>query len=81
MADSPVADYAVKQSSGQFKINGEAYGTAPYGIAIPKDSGLAKPILAALQVLIKNGQYTTVLKKWGVESGAITDPKINGATS
>jgi polar amino acid transport system substrate-binding protein len=81
MADSPVADYAVKQSAGQFKINGKAYGTAPYGIAIPKKSGLAKPILVALQTLIKNGQYTAALKKWGVESGAITNPKINGATS
>jgi polar amino acid transport system substrate-binding protein len=37
-------------------------------------------VLAALQSLIKSGQYTTILKKWGVESGAITDPKINGAT-
>ena len=38
MADSPVADYQVKQSSGQFKLVGQPYGTAPYGIAIPKDS-------------------------------------------
>ena len=39
MADSPVADYQVKQSDGQFKLVGKPYGTAPYGIAIPKDSG------------------------------------------
>src|SRR3954464_13673691 len=36
MADSPVVDYIVKQSSGQFKVTGKTYGTAPYGIAIPK---------------------------------------------
>src|SRR5438477_63044 len=37
MADSPVADYQVKKSNGQFKVVGTPYGTAPYGIAIPKD--------------------------------------------
>ena len=39
MADSPVAAYIVKQSNGQFKLTGKPYGTAPYGIAIPKDNG------------------------------------------
>jgi len=81
MADSPVAAYAVKKSGGQFKLQGQAYGTAPYGIAVPKGSGLAKPLLAALKTLIKNGQYAAILKKWGVEDGAIKNPAINGATS
>jgi polar amino acid transport system substrate-binding protein len=81
MADSPVAAYAVKQSAGQFKLQGAPYDTAPYGIAIPKNSGLAKPLLAALKTLITNGQYTSILKKWGVQDGAITNPAINGATS
>src|SRR5262249_28728325 len=36
MADSPVAAYIVKQSNGRFKVVGKAYGSAPYGIAIPK---------------------------------------------
>lgn len=81
MADSPVADYQVKLSNGQFKVVGAAYGAAPYGIAIPKSSGLAQPILGAVKELISNGTYTKVLTKWGVAAGAITDPKINGATS
>ena len=81
MADSPVADYAVKQSGGQFKLVGQTYGTAPYGIAIPKNSGLDKPILAAVKKLIANGQYLKILKTWGIQSGAITNPQINGATS
>ncbi len=41
MADSPVAAYIVKQSNGQFKLVGKPYGTAPYGIAIPKGNGMA----------------------------------------
>ncbi|MGH3498115.1 MAG: ABC transporter substrate-binding protein [Nocardioidaceae bacterium] len=88
MADSPVAAYAVKQSSGKFKIVGPTYGTAPYGIAIPRPSGTAsgqapmsKPILDALKKLISDGTYKKILDKWGVEAGAITNPVINGATS
>ena len=82
MADSPVAAYQVKQSSGAFKLVGQAYGVAPYGIAVPKQDGtLDEAILAALKDLIKNGQYATILKKWGVQSGADTHPVINGATS
>ena len=81
MADSPVAAYQVKQSKGQFKLVGKAYGTAPYGIALPKTSGMAEPILAALKVLISDGSYTSILRKWGIEAGAITHPVINGATS
>jgi polar amino acid transport system substrate-binding protein len=81
MADSPVAAYQVKQSHGTFKISGKSYGTAPYGIGVPKGSGLAKPIRDALVVLIKNGKYKQILKKWGIQQGAISNPKINGAIS
>ena len=81
MADSPVAAYQVKKSNGQFKLTGQPYGTAPYGIAVPKHSGLTKPILYALQSLSSSGKYTQILKKWGVQDGAITDFKVNGATS
>jgi polar amino acid transport system substrate-binding protein len=79
MADSPVAAYIVEQSNGEFKLTGKPYATAPYGIAIPKDSGLAEPILAAVKEVIANGTYERILKKWGLEDGAITNPQINGA--
>jgi polar amino acid transport system substrate-binding protein len=81
MADSPVVAYQIKLSNGAFKLAGETYGVAPYGIAIPKNSGMTTPILAALKVLIANGSYKQILIKWGIESGAISQPKINGATS
>jgi polar amino acid transport system substrate-binding protein len=81
MADSPVAAYAVKQSSGMLKLVGQPYGTAPYGFAFPKGNGMTKPVLAALKALMADGTYTKILTKWGVQTGAITDPKINGATS
>jgi polar amino acid transport system substrate-binding protein len=81
MADSPVADYQVQKSNGQFKTVGKPYGTAPYGIALPKDLKLQQPVLDALKVLMSNGQYTSILKKWGITDGAITNPEINGAIS
>ena len=81
MADSPVAAYLVKKSNGQFKMVGQTYGEAPYGIAIPKKSGMQKPVQAALKKLIDGGQYKAILTKWGIQSGAITNPVINGATS
>jgi polar amino acid transport system substrate-binding protein len=81
MADSPVAAYQVKKSAGTFKLSGQPYGTAPYGIAMPKNNGMAKPVQAAMKVLIANGTYTSILDKWGVRAGAITNPQINGATS
>jgi polar amino acid transport system substrate-binding protein len=79
MADSPVVAYQVKQLSGQLKLIGQSYSFAPYGIAIPKKTGMTAPVLAALKVLIANGEYTKILTKWGVQSGAITAPKVNGA--
>ena len=81
MADSPVAAYQVKLSKGQFRLMGKPYGTAPYGIAIPKKSGLAQPVLSGIKTLIKNGTYMKILKKWGIQAGAIKNPKINGAIS
>ena len=81
MADSPVAAYIVKQSNGQFKLTGKSYNTAPYGIAIPKGSGLPKPFLSALKILMSDGTYKAILTKWGIADGAITNPKINGAIS
>jgi polar amino acid transport system substrate-binding protein len=81
MVDSPVAAYQIKKTGGQFKLIGESYGFAPYGIAVPKNSGMATPILAALKALMANGTYGQILTKWGIQSGAISTPKINGATS
>jgi polar amino acid transport system substrate-binding protein len=80
MADSPVASYQVLHT-GQFELLGKDYGPFPYGIAIQKGTGLAKPLQDAMKALIKNGAYTAILKKWDIERGAITTPKINAAIS
>ncbi|HZQ84821.1 MAG TPA: ABC transporter substrate-binding protein [Acidimicrobiales bacterium] len=79
-SDSQVAAYIVQQSNGQFKLSGQPFATAPYGIGVPKN-GLAPALLAAIKDLMSSGIYTKILDKWGIASGAITTPVINGATS
>jgi len=84
LADSPVNAYAAKQSNGQFAIVGQVYGTAPYGIAVPKGgkyAGFADAIKLALQDLKTKGVYDQIMQKWGIASGGISNFTINGATS
>jgi polar amino acid transport system substrate-binding protein len=81
MADFPVVAYQVRHTHGQFKMVGKPYGPFPYGIAVPKGTGMTKPLLSALKILIQNGKYMAILTKWGIQVGAITNPKVNGAVS
>jgi polar amino acid transport system substrate-binding protein len=77
LADSPVVDYAVKTTNGQVEAVGEAYDTAPYGVAIAKQKGqLGKAIQGAFDALIKDGTYKAILDKWGVSSGAVTTSEL-----
>ncbi|MEV3920165.1 ABC transporter substrate-binding protein [Actinomadura coerulea] len=81
-ADSPIVGDAVKKTGGKLEIIGQTYDTAPYGYAVGKNSGqLKEAIQGALKALIADGTYKKILTDAGVESGAITDPKINGAQS
>jgi polar amino acid transport system substrate-binding protein len=79
MADSPVAAYQVKQAAGRFRLVGEPYGTAPYGIAVPKGSPMTNSVHEAVGTLMRDGTYKAILQKWGLELGAIGTPAINGA--
>jgi polar amino acid transport system substrate-binding protein len=83
-ADTPVAAYQVKKTNGQFKLTGAAYATGPYGLAIPKNSGLAPAVQAAVKELVQNGTYAAIFKKWGLPASIVipvSAVKINGATS
>ncbi len=83
-ADTPVAVYQVKKTNGEFKLVGAAYATGPYGLAIPKNSGLAPAVQAAMKELVQNGTYAAIIKKWGLPASIeipVSAVKINGATS
>ena len=81
--DSQVAAWIVKESKGVFTLSGSAIGVAPYGIAVPKTSGMSTPILAAVKAIMADGTYAKILAKWGVTTGAIPSSSVvvNGATS
>ena len=82
LADSPVCAYAVKQTNGQLVLVGDIYDSAPYGYVVGKDkTDFANVIQQALQALITDGTYKTVLDKWGVTAGAITAPEVNPKVS
>lgn len=80
-ADSPVTAYAIKQSNGKLESAGAIFDSAPYGWPVKKGSPLGESMLKALQHLIDTGSYKTIASNWGVESGMIDKPVINGAVS
>ncbi|MFB7460255.1 ABC transporter substrate-binding protein [Streptomyces sp. NPDC056188] len=80
-ADFPVAAYAVKTSGGgkDFQIVGEQVEAAPYGIAVGKsNTQLRDALQAAMNAIIKNGEYQKILEKWGAQDGAAKESVING---
>lgn len=80
-ADSPVTAYAIMQSAGKLEGAGEIFDSAPYGWPVKKGSPLAQSLLRALEHLIATGDYETIAANWGVQSGMIDKPVINGAVS
>jgi polar amino acid transport system substrate-binding protein len=79
-ADSPIIAYQVRKLGVQVQ-SGPTFGTAPYGLALPKGNGMAKAVLAALKKLMSDGTYVAILKRWQLQSAAIPHSVINGATS
>lgn len=53
------------------------YSSTPVGFVLAKGSPLDKAIQAAVNALIKNGDYQKILKNWGVEALATSSSEIN----
>jgi polar amino acid transport system substrate-binding protein len=79
-ADSPVIQYAVKQSGGKLELAGDVYDVFFYGMPVAKGGdSVAKALQASLQSLMHDGSYGRILAKWGVEPGAVDKIGINQA--
>lgn len=74
---STAISYFVHQSDGRAKVVGQYTDKSYIGIALPKNSGLAEPVQAAVQHLIDDGTYAKIIKKWGLEDGAIKKAPLN----
>jgi polar amino acid transport system substrate-binding protein len=79
-ADSPVTLYAISKSNGKLEAAGETFDEAPYGLPVAKDSELTPVLQKAVQALIDDGSYGKILKKWGVEDGAVETAELNAAS-
>ncbi|MDQ6740787.1 MAG: transporter substrate-binding domain-containing protein, partial [Actinomycetota bacterium] len=77
LADAPILNFAATQNP-QIQIATE-YDVTPIAAGMPKDSGLDRSVSAAVDAVIKSDSYRKMLKKYGLESSAITDALVNVA--
>ncbi|MGH7159767.1 MAG: ABC transporter substrate-binding protein [Acetobacteraceae bacterium] len=78
LMDSAVGNYLARDAHGEFRQVGSLTTAKRKGIVIPKgETGLRDAIQGAMQELIDDGIYATVLKKYNQGSGAIPKATIN----
>ena len=76
-ADSPVAGYYVVQHADQFELSGiPPLDPIKVGISVPRTasgghSGVYDSVKAVLLSMIADGKYVEILKKYGLETGAL----------
>ena len=77
--DEPVAGYEVSQSAGKFQmVPSMTLERGAEGISVPKThTALRDAVKSALLAMISDGTYTTILTKWGAQSGAIAAADVN----
>ncbi len=78
-ADAPIIEHQVQQHGAAVWAS-PTFSVEPYGFAIAKNSGLEELMVQALKVLMNNGTYAAILKRWNLQHTAISEPVINGAT-
>ncbi|MCH8613512.1 ABC transporter substrate-binding protein [Arsenicicoccus dermatophilus] len=77
-ADSPVTNYAIKQTSGQLEVVGTMYDSAPYGIVVPKaQADFAQVISEAYAALARSGDYRKILDRWNNADGGVSSFTVN----
>ena len=76
---STAISYFVAQSKGRAKVVGSYTDVSYLGVALPKGSGMAAPLQAAVQHLIDDGAYGKIVAKWGLQGNAIKQAPLNPA--
>jgi len=73
--------YFVSQANGQLELTGvgqkNGFEALYQGAVVPKGSPLGPVLRDAVKVLIDNGTYAAIMKKWGLENNMIKEPGIN----
>jgi polar amino acid transport system substrate-binding protein len=79
--NAPNNVYLTTQTHGAMVGVGEPFAEGPWGMPVPKNTGMTEPLHAATLALVKSPQYKQILDKWGVQSQGVDTSVINGATS
>jgi polar amino acid transport system substrate-binding protein len=73
--------YFVQQANGQLELSGlgqaNGFKDIYQGAVVQKDSPLGPVLRDAFKVLMDNGTYAAIMKKWGLENNMIKAPGIN----
>ena len=83
VTDYPVAAYLAKtvDNGVKYQVAGRQFALVPYGIAVAKgNTALRNQIVAAMHAIIADGTYEKLLKKWGLEQGALRSAPLNAGT-
>lgn len=74
------AAYVVDKQDG-LKITGPSFAFQTEGLTLKKGSDLAEPLRDAMNAIIEDGTYASILAKYGVEDTAIEEAQINPDTA
>ncbi|ENN85150.1 glutamine-binding protein periplasmic protein precursor [Rhizobium freirei PRF 81] len=73
--------YFVSQANGQLELTGvgqkNGFEDLYQGAVVPKGSPLGPVLKDVVKVLMDNGTYAAIMKKWGLENNMIKEPGIN----
>ncbi|KKX33337.1 ABC transporter substrate-binding protein [Rhizobium sp. LC145] len=73
--------YFVSQANGQLELTGvgqkNGFDDLYQGAVVPKGSPLGPVLQDAIKVLMDNGTYAAIMKKWGLENNMLKEPGIN----
>lgn len=76
--------YFVQQANGELELAaiGQANGFDDLfqGAVVAKGSPLGEVLLGGIKILMQNGTYAAIMKKWGLENNMISEAGINLAT-
>ena len=79
MGASSQLAYIAQISHGKAKQGGAPVGVAVDGIAVPKNSGLTKPMQLALQKLMDSGVYEKIFALYGLQANMVPKATVNQA--
>lgn len=83
LSESVAAAYNASTSNDgkDFEVIDEVYGAKPVGMVVPKgNDDLLAAVEAGMKFLMESGTYDKILTKWGLETLAIDEISVNGAT-